>query len=187
MQENAPQEVQGMEFGEAEEEARYLVREVINLAAQNAPTTEVEDAIVALYARLRPEFEARELALNLLVQLYATFGKPENPYDPKDELESLASEITYSPIVRRTDEGDIFLDRRESIRNIADRLTGAARLPIETAEIVKELRALGDKDADRSLAIAIGNVLNRAGWQRISSGVYAPPRRAGARRGAGRR
>jgi hypothetical protein len=43
---------------------------------------------------------------------------------------------------------------------------------VETKDVISQLRALGDQRPDRSLAVSVGNVLIRRGWERVGSGKY---------------
>ena len=60
--------------------------------------------------------------------------------------------------------------RPERILEVAH---GAAKEgKVTTKIIVNQLRAEGDQRPERSLAVSVGNVLTRHGWQRVEPGKY---------------
>lgn len=65
--------------------------------------------------------------------------------------------------------------RRERIGSIALELAGDSRGRVDTDAVFTRLREEGDQTPERDLKIAIGNVLTRAGWSRVATGIYEPP------------
>jgi hypothetical protein len=43
---------------------------------------------------------------------------------------------------------------------------------VSTKSVIDQLRAEGDQRSEHSLAVSIGNVLNRHGWRRVEPGKY---------------
>ncbi len=54
-------------------------------------------------------------------------------------------------------------------------LAQAGQDPVSTEEIAAALRSEGDTTQPKPLAVAIGNILNRAGWLRVRRGHYQRP------------
>jgi hypothetical protein len=60
--------------------------------------------------------------------------------------------------------------RPERILEVARRVTTDGT--VNTKSIIDQLRADGDQRPETSLAVSVGNVLTRHGWQRIGLGTY---------------
>ncbi len=166
-----------------------ILEPVFDLRDQHAPPNQVQEAVLDAYGALKDGEGRIKGAMTLLEGMSALYGAGLGSLDfswmtrrrragaiPAPQFEPQPAEEP-APIAEPSPMP--FERTSEAVVSIARTVSGPAMAQIRSSDVIDRLRELGDTTERRALAVAVGNVLNRAGWRRVRPGVYAPPAKEG--------
>lgn len=142
------------------EDNLQLVKVVMKAVAENQAKEEILSQAKEAKAKISSTIRELQQAMVLLDNIVATFV-PDlgNSLDTPKVRVSLkpSTFVEYAPT-------------NEHIFELAEKFTSNGS--VETSSIITQLRSEGDDRPDRSLAISVGNILARNGWESIAQGLY---------------
>jgi hypothetical protein len=149
------------------------LREVIALIVNNkAPKSQALTKARALKAELSASWHEIQDVIDLLDATVRQFVSDEDWVDgfwiPEEDLPPLPR---FSGMRERTRIS--MSPSRDHILEVARKV--ASDGIVNTADVIRQLRMEGDKRPEKNLAIGVGNVLTKRGWQKLGVGRYRTP------------
>ena len=142
---------------------------VMRIALDGAPSEEIRAAAVRAKREISEEANALWKASQLIDSLVAFYAPSPTWQIGWLDLLTQQPQPTAAPDTTAKTAADIAKHRAAAVLTIA----GVAKSDeVETEWIAERLRDAGDRTNPKNLATAIGNILNRNGYERIASGRY---------------